>query len=59
MSTEREVNIIRGKLLVNAATQEDINTFLDYVTEIEIMVEEASMEDFYGSEGYKHRLGWD
>lgn len=57
--TEKEINIIRGKLLVNAATQDEIFTFIEYVSEIESLVEEASLEDFYGTEGWQHRLGWD
>ncbi len=59
MSTEKEINTIRGKLLVNAATQEEIFAFMEYVSEMETLVEEASMEDFYGTEGWEHRLGWD
>lgn len=55
-STEQEIDIIRGKLMVNAATQEEINEFLGYVLELESLVEEASMEDFYGTEGWKFRL---
>ncbi len=56
--SEQEINIIRGKLLVNKASQEEIFSFLRYVTELEALVEEASMEDFYGTEGWMHRIGW-
>lgn len=59
MISERKMNEIRGKLLVNAATVAEIHEFLTYVGAIEALVEEASMEDFYGTEGYEHVLGWD
>ena len=52
--TEQEINIIRGKMLVNAASQEELHKFLEYVSKIEGLVEEASVEDFYGTEGW-HR----
>jgi len=55
---ENEIDIIRGKMLVNAATQEELHDFLRYITTLESLVEEASQEDFYGTEGWRHRLGW-
>lgn len=58
IKSEQELNIIRGKLIANHATQEEINEFLRYVSALEELVEEASMEDFYGTEGYQYRLGW-
>ena len=57
--SEKEINIIRGKMLVAAASKEELHIFLTYVSAIEALVEEASIEDFYGTEGYEHRLGWD
>jgi len=54
--TEQEINIIRGKMLVAAATKEKLHTFLKYVTQLESMVEEASIEDFYGIEGWRRRV---
>jgi hypothetical protein len=59
MKTEREIDMIRGKMLVAAATPEELRHFLDYVTFLEGLVEEASIEDFYGTEGWRHRAGWD
>ena len=56
---EQKVNEIRGKMLFNAATQDELYQFLNYVNAIEALVEEASDEDYYGSKGYQHRLGWD
>ncbi len=59
MSRMRELDTIRGKMLVNKASQEELHKFLNYVGEVEMLVEEASMEDFYGTEGWQHRLGLD
>lgn len=57
--TEQKINEIRGKMLVNAATQEELHDFLKYVGQLELLVEEASDEDFYGTEGWQQRVGWD
>lgn len=56
---ERELDMIRGKMLVNRATQEELHEFLHYVNVLESLVDEASDEDFYGTEGWRHRIGWD
>ena len=54
--TEKDINTIRGKMLVAAATQKELHTFLEYVGQLEVLVEEASVEDFYGTEGWLHRV---
>lgn len=59
IESERKLLEIRGKMLVNKATQKELHAFLTYVSVIEGLVEEASIEDFYGTEGYRHRIGWD
>lgn len=56
---EQTIDTIRGKMLVAAATQEELHDFLRYVTVIEGLVEDASNEDFYGTEGWRHKIGWD
>lgn len=56
---EREIDMIRGKMLVNGATQKELHDFLLYVTHLEGLVDEASDEDFWGSEGWRHQIGWD
>jgi len=58
LRTERELDMIRGKMLVNAATQDELHDFLRYVSVLESLVEDASMEDFYGTEGWRHHIGW-
>lgn len=59
LKSERELDMIRGKMLVNVATQQELHDFLYYVTTLEGLVEEASNEDFFGTEGWHHRIGWD
>ncbi|MCK5018469.1 MAG: hypothetical protein KAS32_15525 [Candidatus Peribacteraceae bacterium] len=57
--SEREIDMIRGKMMVGAATLQELQEFLTYTTIIESLVEEASIEDFYGTEGWRYRLGWE
>ncbi len=57
LKSEQELNIIRGKMICGAANQRDIIDFLRYVAVLEGLVEEASMEDFYGTEGWRHKVG--
>lgn len=59
MVTKETIERIRGRLEINQANQADINIFLDYHDAVVALVEEASNEDFYGTEGYERRLGWD
>lgn len=56
---EREIDMIRGKMLVAAATAEELKDFLTYVSFLEGLLEEANCEDFYGTEGWQHRAGWE
>ena len=54
-----ELNTIRGKMMVGHATAEELRDFLTYVSALEGLVEDASCEDFYGTEGWQHHLGID
>ena len=58
MRPEKELNIIRGKMMINAATQYETDKILEYINTLEALVEEASDADFYGTEGWRHRIGW-
>lgn len=57
LPTEQQLNIIRGKMLVAAASIDELHDFLRYVGELEVLVDEASQEDFYGTEGWQHKIG--
>ena len=56
MKTLRELDVIRGKMISGNATIEEIQSFLVYVTKLEELVEEASNEDFYGTQGWTYRV---
>lgn len=58
MLPEKEINIIRGKIICNGASREEIDHFLEYVDNLEELLDEGDMEDFYGTEGWRLRMGW-
>ena len=55
----RELDMIRGKMMVGAATPAEMRDFLTYVSVLEGLVEDASNEDFFGTEGWQHKVGLD
>ncbi len=57
MITEKEINIIRGKNLVNKATKEDIDKLFKYIDELEEFLDEGDSDDIFGTEGWRHRIG--
>ena len=59
LKKERHYDMIRGKMLVAAATAKELQDFLTYVSVLESLVKQASNEDFYGTEGWRHLVGWD
>lgn len=59
LKTERELDVIRGKMLVGAASAEELMDFLCFVSELERLVDEADLDDYFGTEGWRRRLGWD
>jgi len=56
MKTEKELNIIRGKMSVGKANETEILEFMEYVDKLEELVEQASNEDFYGTQGWKYTV---
>lgn len=57
MTRQRELDVIRGKMLVAGASPDEVAAFLDYVSTIEALLDEADMEDYFGTEGWRHRIG--
>lgn len=55
-TTAKEIIKIQTKLELGKASPEEIKLLLEYVTKLEEMVEEASMEDFYGTWGWKYQM---
>ena len=56
---ENEMDFIRGKLLVNAATRDEVHDFLRYASVLESLADEGDEMDVFGTEGWRHRIGWD
>lgn len=50
---------VKGQILSGSADHEDVVDWMNVIEKVFEMVDEASCEDFYGTEGYKHALGWD
>ena len=57
--SKEDFYVIKGKILSGSATIEEATEFMGVVDKVFGMVEDASQEDFYGTEGYEHVLGWD
>jgi hypothetical protein len=57
LRSESELDMIRGKMMVAAATDKEQRDFLTYVASIEGLLEEADNDDYFGSEGWRHRIG--
>jgi hypothetical protein len=55
--TAREVNILTGKALVGAQNRGEQVAMASHITELEELLDEADMDDFFGTEGWRHRLG--
>lgn len=53
---EQKINEIRGKMLVNAASREELSTFLYYVSTLEGLLEDVSYEDFFDKKGWQYRV---
>ena len=59
MNSTKEYNQLTGKLLVNRLTLEEAQKLVNYIESMEALLDEADLEDFFGTEGWKHNLGWE
>lgn len=57
IKSEKELNIIRGKMLVNMANTAELHDFLNYVVALESLLEDANNDDYFGTEGWQHKIG--
>ena len=55
--TERRLNTIRGKNLVGAATQGDVNMLFAYIDLLEDKLDESDDNDTFGTEGWRRYFG--
>lgn len=54
LATEAQINIIRGKAAVGAASKADVQLLLDHIAALEyVLDEEANPEDMFGTEGWR------
>ena len=56
---ENQLDMIRGKMLVAAATAKELQDFLTYVSALESLLDRCDSEDFFGTEGWHREMGWD
>lgn len=59
VNSEKDYNILVGKLAVGELTQEERFDLLELISTFEGMLDEADGDDYFGTEGWRHRLGWD
>ncbi len=59
MRSEKEINMIRGKISLNGTSGAEIEDFFKYVDKLEELVKEASDYDVYGTQGWKYAIGWE
>lgn len=55
--SERELNILRGKSLVNKITGKEALSILNHLAVLEAKMDEADCDDFFGTEGWRHYFG--
>lgn len=52
--SDKELNIIRGKASVGAATVGEILSVFEHLDAMEAKMEEADGDDFFGPDGWRH-----
>lgn len=52
-----QLNMIRGKNLVGACTKADVDVLFSYIDNLEEKLEDYDMDDFFGTEGWRHAFG--
>lgn len=57
MISDSELNIIRGKALVMAATREELFSVFERLDELESWLDEQDDNDTFGTEGWRHAVG--
>lgn len=55
--SEREINIIRGKAIVGAASPVELMSVFGHWDLMEAKMNEVEGNDFFGTEGWRHFFG--
>lgn len=58
MISEKAYNVILGKVADKLPT-EDYENLLDVLSKFEELLGIADEDDFFGTEGWKHYIGWE
>ena len=53
--SEKEISVIKVKVLSKRANSKEINSLLVYIMALEMLVD----DDFYGFAGWRKHLGWE
>ncbi len=51
------INTIRGRNLVGAASKEDVEKLFEHIDAMEVMLDETDLDDYFGTDGWRHRVG--
>jgi len=54
--TEKTLNTIRGKNLVNAVTKNEVYDLFDHIDALEMLLDDIE-DDRFGPEGWRHVIG--
>jgi len=57
--SEKELNIIRGKVLVGHATIQEMLSVFFHLDMLEMRLDDADERDLLGTEGWRHWMGLD
>lgn len=56
---EKQFNICIGKIMAGKALDEDdAHEFVDTLSDIESLLDDGDQDDVFGTEGWRHCLGW-
>ena len=55
--SDRELNTIRGKALVGAATTHEVLSVFAHLDLLEMWLDEIDQDDNFGTEGWRHAAG--
>lgn len=54
--SDKEINIIRGKAMVGHASPKELLSVFAHLDSIEYELDQLDMEDFFGTEGWRHAM---
>lgn len=59
MLKEQEVSVERGRVLAGVHSKERIAQLFDVIDAMKELLDEADQTDTFGTEGWRHRIGWE